>query len=146
MRKFKRKIRLLINVIERVSVYSAPFLLCIIAVIHALVYFGGYRGLFLYESGEMSGHSIIVIYIIKILTKSMCKWYKRSLNVLILYHVFNMIYYYVFFEHGSEYAKPILLIYFTLVFSTISILFWFVSDSCKKAIALVNKVGKRLQR
>lgn len=140
------KLKRIAGFIDRLSVYSAPFILCVLAIIHGILFISGYKGLFLYITGEVTGHSIFVIYIIRIFTRKMCKWYKRSCNILILYHVINIIDYILIFKYGKSIFNPHTLIYSTLIFSTIALLSWFISDTCKKTIKLIYQVYKRAQK
>lgn len=136
------KLKRIAGFINRLSVYSAPFILCVLAIIHGVLFLSGYKGLFLYITGEITGHSIFVIYIIRIFTRKMCKWYKRSCNILILYHVINIVDYILIFKYGRSIFNPHTLIYSTLIFSTIALLCWFISDSCKRAIRLISQAYK----
>lgn len=138
--KYKR----IVGFFNRLSIYTAPFFLCVLAIIHGILFMCGYEGYLLYITGEITGHSIYVIYLIKIFTRKMCKWYKRSFNTLILYHIVNIIYYKLLFTYGTEIFTPYILIYSTLTFCTIALIFWFFSDMCKKACKLIHQSYKRL--
>lgn len=140
------KIKKIAGLLNKLSVYSAPFMLCVLAIIHGVLFLCGYRGLFLYITGEITGHSIFVVYLIRIFTGKMCKWYKRSCNILIVYHVINIINYILIFTLGKSIYNPHTLIYSTLIFSTIALLLWFISDSCRKTIKLINQAYKRVRR
>lgn len=141
-----RKLKRIIGFVNKVLIYSAPFFLCVIAIIHGILYISGYRGEFLYQASDISGHSIFCVYFILIFTRRMCIWYKSSCWMLILYHVFNIICYKIIFMYGDKYIKPITLIYSMIIFSTISLLLWFISDSCRKTIKLIRQSYKRGQK
>lgn len=139
-----QKIKRTIGFINKISIYAAPFFLCAIAIAHGILYLCEYKGVLLYITGEITGHSIFVVYTLRILTPKMCKWYKRSCNILLIYHVFNIIVYILMFKYGRKIVSPVILIYSTLIFSTASLIVWFVSDTCRKTRLLINQFYKRV--
>lgn len=141
-----RRMKRIIGFVNRISVYSAPFVFCTAAIVHGVLYINEYNGEFMYQLGEMTGHSIYCIYFILIFTQKMCKWYKASCWTLILHHVFNMICYKIIFLYGNSFITPIRQIYSMIIFSTISLLLWFISDSCKRAIKLISQAYKHGQK
>lgn len=137
--------KMVIGLCHRLSIYIAPFLLCVLAILHGILYITGYRGEFLYICGEITGHSIFAIYLLRIFTRKMCKWYKRSCNTLLIYHLFNIVAYKLIFKYGTDIIDPIIITYSTLIFCTAALILWFISDSINRVRKAINQAYRHAQ-
>lgn len=74
-----------------IRIYT-PFICAIMAIIHGVLYLMEYRGVAYSVLSEISGNSLIVLFYILATCRRMCKWYKRTVYLLLGIHVLNLLY------------------------------------------------------
>lgn len=80
--------------LQRLIKLYTPFICSAIAAIHGVLFLLGkdYNVAFRLL-GDINGHSLLLLYFVLIHSKRMCKWYKRSIYMLIYVHIINIVYY-----------------------------------------------------
>lgn len=74
-----------------------PFLCALTAIIHGVFYLFDTGYYFRMAFGDITGHSILLLLFVLYHSKRMCKWYKRSIYMLMMVHVVNVLYYIIDF-------------------------------------------------
>lgn len=95
--RFQEKVvmdRLEANMLQKFIKLYTPFICAIIASIHGVLFLLEIESnIFLRILSNITGHSLLLLYFVLIHSKRMCKWYKRSIYMLIYVHVINIAYY-----------------------------------------------------
>lgn len=75
-----------------------PFISSVLFFIHMVLFVNNVDTLFFNINADLSGHSILWLIAFLGRSKKMCIWYKLSIKVAILSHVFNFMYYKKFID------------------------------------------------
>lgn len=78
--------------ISRLIKIYTPFICALVAIIHGVLTLIKYQGVAYYILSEFTGHSILVILYILATSKRFCIWYKRTVYLLLIIHILNLLY------------------------------------------------------
>lgn len=139
-----RKRKWFAGAFKRLLVYFAPFVFAIASITNGILYLIKYEGFYYYASGCINGSSLYTLAVILVLTKSMCKWYKTACVILMINRLFEIVYYYLFFNYEYEVISKTDFVYATLLFGTAAFIAWFLSKTFKKTCSLISRPYKRV--
>ena len=101
-------------VTKLIRIYT-PFICALVAIIHGVFYLTHIGYGFLRVCGEFTGHSFIVILYFLATSRHMCKWYKRTLYLLMSIHIVNL-------AHIFGWIESYTLIYAGLVINILAVI------------------------